>query len=526
MSVDYIQVPPDSTGKRVQQNLGIEVTYVNGTIAFAKGDVVVGQNSGTTGVVIEVEGTTAAGTIYLRHTFGTPKVFTAAENLQVNAVTNAEFSNQTNFYTQKVALVSGDNPLYEQVIDNKGQAFTRFAEGAPQFDAFGKLRVSESATIAEYIHEYDTLPESYGDTTATGGTIAHMPGEAGVKLSCTTSSGSQAKRVSHTYHPYAAGRSQLIEMTVAPGDTGKANVKRIWGYGDDNDGVFFQLNGTTMQVMIRNSTGSTAAEVTIDQADWGSDKLDGTGLSGFTLDVSKVNIYWIDLQWLGAGQVRFGVVTSDGERVVCHHEEHANLLNSVYMRTASLPIYFEQINTGVSASTSEFKTFCAVVKTEGVFEPKFKGFAGTLPKKTVTGTGTYLGSFRSKQTYKSVDNRIIALGDFLDLFSDTELISIELWKNPTLSGSPTWLGDPGSDSSVEFDTAATGITGGTLVKKWLIPTGTEKEVDLKSIFSFAGELMRRHATVTNHDTYSFICNLETGTTTDVWFTANWKELRD
>ena len=524
MSVDFVQVPPDSTGKMINHKLGFVLAYSSGTIDFKVGDIVVGVSSGTQGIVTHVEGTTASGFIQCEHIHGTTTIWTNGENIQVNGVTNAVAGNQTNYYTPKAIQVGANNSENGQYVDNQGQGYVRFAEGAPQFDAFGKMRVSEATTVAEYIHDYDTLPEQYQDITATAGTITHIAGEAGVKLSCTTASGSQAKRVSHTYHPYLAGRSQLIEMTAAIGDTGKANVKRIWGYGDDDDGVFFQLNGTSLQLVVRNSTGSTAAEVVIDQADWNVDKLDGTGLSGYNADVSKNNIYWIDLQWLGAGTVRFGVV-ADGLRITCHEQKHANTLNSVYMRTGSLPLYYEQINTGVSASTSEFKFFCGVVKVEGPLKPHYSGFAGALPKKTVTTTGVYLGSFRSKQTLNTFDNRVLAFGELLEFFSDTELVTIKMYKNATLTAA-TWLGDPDADSSVEFDTGASAISGGRLINQWLLPTGILKQINLSDIFNFQGEMMRRHATITDFDSYSFVVDLETGTTTDIYMTANWKEVRD
>jgi hypothetical protein len=70
-------------------------------------------------------------------------------------------------------------------------------------------------------------------------------------------------------------------------------------------------------------TGSVV-NTRVAQADWNQDPLDGTGPSGLTLDSSKAQILYMDIEWLGLGTVRTGFIIN-GAFVPCHNFDHANL---------------------------------------------------------------------------------------------------------------------------------------------------------------------------------------------------------
>jgi hypothetical protein len=71
---------------------------------------------------------------------------------------------------------------------------------------------------------------------------------------------------------------------------------------------------------------------------WNGDKLDGTGASGLTLDLTKPQILWIDFEWLGVGNVRCGFIIN-GQYIVCHTYQTANVYwNFCLYTTAILPI--------------------------------------------------------------------------------------------------------------------------------------------------------------------------------------------
>lgn len=531
MSHGHIALPLDGSGKKVPHSVMLEVKYFNGTVAVSEGQIITFGVSTFTGTVVGLTGTTSTGTLDIRIELPVPSVMVLnvgedvlADGTKVSEVQNTDGST---YYFQQNVIVGGPDMNNHLEIDEIGSAKVKFDGGSPQFDAFGSLQVSNAVTIGEYLHPYDHLPEAFGDDLQGAGTITHIPASAGVLLSNTTAAADQAHRKSHTYHKYQAGVSQLIEMTVAVGDTGKANVIRTWGYGDSLDGVFFRLNGLILETHVKNSTGTTAATVSVPQSEWNVDRLDGSegvfNNSKATLDVSKDNIYWIDFQWLGAGRIRFGVFI-DGVRLLCHQINNANNLNGPFMRSGSLPVHIMQVNTGITASTSELSYWCFVVKTEGVFNPPRKRFAGVLPQIAVVGADTYLGSFRSKQLFKGVDNRVLSFGEDLNVYTSAEPISVQLYKNSTLTGA-TYAIDPSSDSSVELDIAGTVATPGRLMGAWIVSPNESLPIGLKHIFNYAGELMRRHSDITSTDVFTFTVSLLNGTTTNVNFSATWSEVQ-
>jgi len=77
------------------------------------------------------------------------------------------------------------------------------------------------------------------------------------------------------------------------------------------------------------------------QSSWNIDKLDGTGVSGYNLDINKMQMWIMDYSWYGAGAIRFGVKNQRGEFVYCHRMAHANAQTEAYMRSGNLPARYE-----------------------------------------------------------------------------------------------------------------------------------------------------------------------------------------
>lgn len=84
----------------------------------------------------------------------------------------------------------------------------------------------------------------------------------------------------------------------------------------------------------------------VPQSQWNMDKMDGTGPSGYNLDISKMQMAYIDYTWYGAGFIRFGFRAVNGEIVYCHKMPNNNVNTSAYMRSGNLPGRFEAINQG------------------------------------------------------------------------------------------------------------------------------------------------------------------------------------
>jgi hypothetical protein len=364
--VSSIRIPPESTGPRISTEERYILEFDNQTINFSIGDIVTGALSNANGTVTSIvtEGFASnSGRLYLKDING---AFQNDEDIQVSAITHASVDTTNEAFVgyryQKMIVTDPDNPTRQQKIDQFGATLSSFPDGSPSLGPFGTLTVGEPQVVKEYRFAYGLESEKFWDQTATGGTITYEANAGVSLLSTTTTSGSSASRTSHFYHPYVPGIGSAIEMTLQLGDSGKTNLVREWGYGDDDNGLFFRLNDTTLQLVLRSNATGSIVEIVIDQGSWNADKANGTGRTGFTLDVTKANIYYLDFQWLGAGRVKFGVVESDGTKLLLHTLENANINNLPYMRTATLPIRVKQENTGTTGSSSELRFACAVVK--------------------------------------------------------------------------------------------------------------------------------------------------------------------
>lgn len=122
---------------------------------------------------------------------------------------------------------------------------------------------------------------------------------------------------------------------------------------------------------------SKTINVRTPQSQWNIDRCDGTGPSGFNLDVTKMQMWYIDYAWYGAGAVRFGIKNQRGEVWYCHRIANANLRTEAYMRSGNLPARYE-VNTLwpytiTTATVSNTETATINVGTTEGFPP-----SGTL----------------------------------------------------------------------------------------------------------------------------------------------------
>lgn len=274
-----------------------------------------------------------------------------------------KFEHDETFHVKKVSNFASDG---EGNLEREAINKPIYGADTGSVDAFGRWRTSEPTTVFDSKQLYDNLPLLYDDQEVSGsGTgSTHNPNTASSTMTVSGSTAGKRIRQSFMSFNYQPGKSQLIFCTfVMDKSGGGTGIKRGVGYYNDDNGVFLRDNEGTHQVVIRSSTTGSAVDNAIDQTDWNHDKMDGTGVSGITLDFTKSQILIIDFEWLGVGRVRVGFVV-DGKIYYCHHFNHANNLDEVYMSTPNLPIRYEIENTGLGAASS-LEHICSSVISEG-----------------------------------------------------------------------------------------------------------------------------------------------------------------
>jgi hypothetical protein len=325
-------------------------------------------------------------------------------------------------------------------------------------DAFGRQRVSQPYTLFDSQNRY--AADNQFDVAVTGtGLTTFLPNEAAVKMEVTGAGAGSVLRQSYRSFPYQPGKGLLVLATFVMDGSQNLNLTQRVGYYNAQNGVFFQrIDGTYSFVLRSYVTGSVSDARTVNQSSWNGDKLDGTGPSGLTLDPSKAQILWMDFEWLGVGSVRCGFIIN-GQYIVCHTFENANVIANVYMTTAILPVRYEIVSTAAVAAS--MKAICCSVVSEGGFE---QTSIDHVARRT-TILGTISTTFLPLVSIRLAAGRLgaVVLPNRVQMLPTTsQNYEIALVKNPTLT-SASWVAVP-TDSNVEYDVSATAMTGGSIVQ--------------------------------------------------------------
>lgn len=342
---------------------------------------------------------------------------------------------------------------------------SRFTASGTATDAFGRLRVSNPVTLFDSFHRYQDNGKFLTSTSGTANT-QYQTNESAIDMNVGSTSGDRCYRESKRVFAYQPGKSLLIMNTFVM-TTQKANLRQRVGYFNTQNGIFFENDGTGNYLVLRTYTSGTVVETRVAQADWNVDKFDGTGGASQSahpdrgdLDITKSNIFWIDIEWLGVGDVRCGFVV-DGLMIPAHIFHNDNLNTTTYMTTAILPIRYEIENTGTTASASKMKQICSTVVSEGGYQLEGKARSVSIPISTpkdlpTAGTFTPVISIRLKDSFKDA----LAILKDIEFFGVTNNTSYryKIIIGGTLTGA-SWV-SADTDSPIEYDITASAVSGG------------------------------------------------------------------
>ena len=101
--------------------------------------------------------------------------------------------------------------------------------------------------------------------------------------------------------------------------------------------IYPEYKGTTASNVLISKTIDTRFE----QINFNIDRMDGNGASGYNLDLTRMQMFYMDYTWYGAGAIRFGVKNNRGEVIYCHRIPNNNVNTEAYMRSGNLPARYE-----------------------------------------------------------------------------------------------------------------------------------------------------------------------------------------
>lgn len=349
--------------------------------------------------------------------------------------------------------------------------------------AFGELQVGQLSPIYRNTFEY-TVDNTQLTTNevANGGTVTQASGMGVVGTSTTTAS--TALLHSNTHARYHSGLGGLARFT-ALWSTPVAATEMYVGLADEvgsgaafKNGYMIGYDGTTFGFhRFQNDT-----KITVALPAW-DDPLDGTGASGMTLDTTKLNVFQIQFQYLGAGAIRVYVESdADGSFLLVHTEEYANANTEPSVHNPNFHHTMWANNAGTT-SDMEIKSSSYAYFVEGktdlidIHQPLFG--SGITSLGSITSEVAIL-TIRNKSTYVSKTNFIsIFLEGILaaiEATSANNLGSVRVIKNTALGGAPSYSDINTSDSVVEIDTSGTTVTGGVELIAAPLAGKNDKEV--------------------------------------------------
>ncbi len=380
-----------------------------------------------------------------------------------------------------------------------------------QLSPIGLLRTAKSKPLFNRSERYD-LEESiyFSSTTASGATITHDSNKVARVMSVSTTVGSKAVRRTRRRFRYVKGSPQYIIIT---GNLqGKvAGVNKTIGQFSDNNGFIIQLNGTTARVGIRSSTTGSVVDSWVTEDSW-DDPLDGTGVSGVTIDWSKQHFFQIDYAWLGTADVRFGIY-HEGKVIYFHTIKSSNILTTVYSQTAVLPIRMEieQIS-GSSASTMEITCLAVYTDDGDTLAGSVRSGSTGAVEQTVSTTEQIFFGLRVNSSYraniKPIDYQVF-------IPSGNATVYFKVLFNPTIVGG-SWAA-VGSGSTAETLSSYTSFSGGTIMDEGYAAVGSNSGVkDLKSDIELGDDL-------SNASDVLVLVARTTSSNSKMLFSGTWRE---
>ena len=543
---------------------GQPIQVVGTASANANGDFLVSNVNATTFRYYGAS-TVTSGSIFQNGVIIYPGAFYTGANIPFAAVKG--FGNTT---------VQVINSAEHGLLVNNTVSIVGFANaainGAWTIATVSNSKAFECTTISTTLNT--TYTQSQGNVYVRPNGIAYAkPSDGGIVMTTNdVQPNSAVIRQSRKYFRYQSGKGVQVSFAVAFNNPVQptTNIANRAGCFDDQNGAFWEWDGSTLWAVRRSSTRQITGTVTVNngsqaitgsgtsfttelvvdqyivikgqsyrvvaiasntsltiapayradntittlsgvvasyttdaripQSGFNIDTADGTGNSGFKLDVNKVIMFYIDYAWYGAGTIRFGAKDQTGEVRYLHRFVHGNNKVEGYFRSGNLPVRYESRNTATPPSypPTLFHWGTSLIM-DGLFnDDRGYTFAATGQLNTINQFSPY--TVLSVRLAPTVDSGIQGGYGVRDLTNHMQLwplgldivasdaCEVRVVLNGALSSSaPTWQAVGGASLS-QYDDAATLTTGGEVVFRGIVgaPPTRQSAVDYNGLTTSGG----------------------------------------
>lgn len=390
-------------------------------------------------------------------------------------------------------------------------------------DAAGRLRSSSNFPYFDNHNQYGINLRDWVGLNVGTGVQTHVPNEGAIQLSTGgLLAGAACTRQTRLNWRCFPGRSSLVYLSGLIGNWVAGAVKRV-GLFDNDDGVFLQVNSTGIAFVKRTSiTGVAVDSEVIYQADWEIDKLDGTGPSGETLDLTEYQTIFIDILYTTVGRIRCGFVIH-GKTIICHEFHSGDTPLNTVLKTPHLPIRADVTNTGAAASIATLKFRGSCIQIEGGTGELNRGYlnTGTTGNKIACSATRPVISIRAKALLNGLPNRGWVVPYDFSLLASGNDARYDVYVGATLTGA-SWV-SAAADSAGEYDISATAFTGGVRVLSGFLAAG-QGQSSSQSATSLIDNYPTSVDSLNGGQTIYTIVITPLAATSDVAASINWREI--
>lgn len=334
------------------------------------------------------------------------------------------------------------------------------------YDAFNRLRISNPYSLFDCKLLYDKQPLLWDElqVSGSGTSSVHNSNEAAVLMSVSNNTAGRLIRQTYQTFNYQPGKSQLIMMSGILGSQEDGIVRCIGQYNSSN-GIFFQSGPDDYYIVKRTSFTGTPIDTAIPQSQWNRNKLNIDSL--INIDFDKVNIFYFNYEWLGAGDITCGIFIGN-KQIELHQFYNANERTTVSLSRPNLPLRYEIENLGTGPSSS-LKCICSTVMSEG-------GQENSGYKFSIDRNRTAL-SISADLKYPILSLRLKTGREAANIFIESiDIIATNtnvifrwgLYLNPTITGTALTYT---SSYTGNFEYCATSTTGTTVSDGILLNSG-------------------------------------------------------
>ena len=411
--------------------------------------------------------------------------------------------------------------------------FTSGSVGGAEKDAFGRLRTSNPMTLFDSSHRFKD--NGLWNTSTTGTASATFNTNQGlVDLTVNSSINAEVVRETTKVCSYQPGKSLLVMSTFVM-EPAKTGLRQRIGYYGASNGIYLELEGNYLSFVERSLVSGSVTETHISRfggvygetdTGWNGDKMISGYInpSGITLDISKAQIFWMDIEWLGLGSVRCGFVIN-GKFIVAHTFHHANIITSTYITTASLPLRYEIKNTAATSGSSTLKQICSTVISEGGYELRGLQQAVTIPlnaPRDCTNANTYYPVISLKLKSDFLDAIVILTALSMLGSGNNAIFNWQMVASGTTTGGD-WV-DAGANSAVQYNISGTSFSGGRVLASGYLTSSAQGQVSVdilkEALFKF--QLERNSFTSTPNELTLIVASKVAGD--DVYASMDWEEI--